>query len=279
MSVDLRALQLKELEILKAVADVCERHGLCYFLDGGTCLGAIRHKGFIPWDDDIDVGMPRPDYEKFLTIADQELAPHHIAVMRGEDTPHSTRMFLKVHDTETTYIRPNYQSSDVWQGVNIDIFPYDGYPDSEREAKFMRKKLDWLRRLDVARRWPQPRDTLLQKIKYLIAIFIRKLPLNFFHKMRWKVMTKHSPETSQRSFMEVFGRLYVYPSDCVLRTEKHLFEDREFPCPADYETYLTLHYGDWRTLPPESERGLKHEGLYISLDKPYATRWWETEST
>ena len=276
METDIRAIQLKELEILKAVAEVCERHGLRYFLDGGTCLGAVRHQGFIPWDDDIDVGMPRQDYEKFRAVAPEELAPHHIGVVDSEKTVHNHRMFLKVHDTRTTFISPSEVMPDMWHGINIDIFPYDGYPADRWEAWRMRKELRVLWRVDYARRCPLPDRKPIDKLKRGVAAVIKLVfPHDWPHNRRTKLFTRYAPEACERSFMEVFGDLYIYPSDCILRTEKMPFEDAQFPCPADYETYLTIHYGDWRKLPPEEKRVAKHNGIHISLDKSYLDRWWE----
>lgn len=118
-----------QLEMLKAFAAVCEKLGISYFLDGGTLLGAVRHKGFIPWDDDIDVGMLRADYERFFAEG-QALLPEHYFIQNISTDPQYTANFAKMRDSRTTYIETTLGRKRINHGVFIDIFVLDYYPEN-----------------------------------------------------------------------------------------------------------------------------------------------------
>ena len=135
----LRQLQLVELDILKQFLEICEKHALTYYMLGGTLLGAVRHKGFIPWDDDIDIGMPRPDYEKFLKLATYDLKPpyqlHTLFQNRGEYNYY----YARVENPETRVLR-KMAIEDVHIPAWIDVFPLDGVPnDAHNRDKWIRK--------------------------------------------------------------------------------------------------------------------------------------------
>ena len=137
-------LQKRLLVILKEFARVCGKHNLRYFLNGGTCLGAIRHKGFIPWDDDVDVMMPREDYEKFLTLQyEYEGTPYFIQSWKSD--PRYTYGFAKLRDSSTTFIEDFYRNHRINHGVWIDIFPLDGMAKKPipREKCAKRVKFMW----------------------------------------------------------------------------------------------------------------------------------------
>ena len=136
-------LQKKELELFKAFARVCEKHGLRYFLVGGSALGAIRHKGFIPWDDDIDVGMPRKDYDKFMELQSEfEGTPYFIQNYKTD--PCYVYNYGKLRDSSTTFIEYTYKNHRINHGVWVDIFPIDGFskemkPREKFKGKLLRK--------------------------------------------------------------------------------------------------------------------------------------------
>ncbi len=129
----LRKLQLVELDILKLFSEICEKHGLRYYLVGGTMLGAVRHEGFIPWDDDVDVGMPRPDYEKLLTIVREEL-PDGYDFLHYKQNEEYKRYFsrlvnrnVKIHNASNTKL--------IVENAWVDIFPFDGMPSGNLMQK------------------------------------------------------------------------------------------------------------------------------------------------
>lgn len=138
---NLRKLQLAELEILKDFIRVCNELKLTYFLDSGTLLGCIRHEGFIPWDDDIDVSMPREDYEIFLEKG-QALLKREYFLQSYKTEPNYTLNFAKIRNSNTTFIESSVKDLNINHGIFIDIFPIDGYkPDRKIENYINEKKI------------------------------------------------------------------------------------------------------------------------------------------
>lgn len=128
---DKRELQLKLCDILYAVAKICEEHDIRYYLDGGTTLGAVRHKGFIPWDDDIDIVMPRPDFEYFLKIANEKL-PEYYEVRTHKTHPGGhVYPWAKIEDGRTTVVVDWQRHLNYKGGIFIDLFPLDGLPGNK----------------------------------------------------------------------------------------------------------------------------------------------------
>ena len=121
-----------ELEILTNVAEFCDKHEIQYFLAYGTLIGAVRHKGFIPWDDDIDIWMPRADYNRFLKIYNKENSDSQYKVISPYDKI-SRHTFVKVVDTRTVKIESGIDYSNGYLGIDVDIFPLDGQPDNDKD--------------------------------------------------------------------------------------------------------------------------------------------------
>ena len=130
---ELKAIQKIEFEILCKFADICDKHEFRYFLDAGTLLGAVRHKGFIPWDDDIDVGMPRKDYDEFIKIGQRELGELYFLQTKETD-PKAPFSFAKVRKQGTEFIEWNKRHIKMNHGIFIDVFPYDLLPESESQS-------------------------------------------------------------------------------------------------------------------------------------------------
>ena len=118
-----------EIELLLSFIEITKKYNLKYFLLGGTCLGAVRHNGFIPWDDDIDVGLPREDYEVFLKVAQAEL-PENVFLQNGNTDPEYTLNFAKLRNSDTTFMEQSFKNYKINHGVYIDVFPLDGYKNS-----------------------------------------------------------------------------------------------------------------------------------------------------
>ncbi|MCD7712779.1 MAG: LicD family protein [Firmicutes bacterium] len=141
---NLRACQLRQVELLCHVRNICEKHGLQYWLDGGTLLGAVRHKGFIPWDDDLDIVMPQEDLQKFITIAQQELS-QDIFLQTAETDPSTPHLFAKLRDMNSLFIEFRDDFKEEYQkGIYLDIFGFVPYPSVSppRITKFITKKIN-----------------------------------------------------------------------------------------------------------------------------------------
>lgn len=231
---NLRELQLTELEILKEFSRFCKRNGLKYFLSSGSLLGAIRHKGFIPWDDDIDVYMPYEDYNKFMAMYPSD--SRYMAADWNKEEQYFFP-FGKLIDRETVLLHPGYPLQGV-MGAYIDIFPLGGYSDKESP------KLFWERNVILDECW----------YDYYIAKDILG---------DWVPDIRHSiiSERYQHSFYdsETAGARHRLPGIrpwCVRKgiyeeTVDVEFEGEMFDAPAGYDELLTVRYGDYMKMPPK----------------------------
>lgn len=255
---DIEKIKKITLDILIDVADFCERNNITYFLACGTLLGAIRHKGFIPWDNDIDIMIPRPDYKRFLDTYNGDYR-----LCKPESGMY---YFAKVYDPNTVLYEKgmDYKKYDPL-GLYIDIFPLDGIVNDEKEIERIMKKSLIL-------------ETLLRLSNQ--PVFYRKNPVKAFNRIIPRII-------GSRNLVKMIERnaqKYDYDeSDYVIRVrntingftgalEKEVygkeykeFEDHMFCVPKGYDKWLTRFYGDYMKLPPEEKR-IIHEYECYSLD-------------
>lgn len=261
--VNLRPIWDALLEVYKVFADICERHGLRYCADTGTALGAIRHKGFIPWDDDMDIQMPRPDYEKFIEIAKREL-PKGYAWLDKNNCASYHQGFGKVIVTDEQVVNCVAAESglQLGQGIFIDIFPLDGYPNSPFERKWRRIQnylVDF--RIKYNQGW-HGNTTTRGKIAYLIGLFL--LPFNYrirnhreqveFYEKRAKKYAFGSTQQCVSIGVCCYNDDKPYPLNYFGVRREVPFEHTQMFVQEDAEAYLTLMFGDYLQLPPEDKR-------------------------
>ncbi|MGP1464269.1 MAG: LicD family protein [Prevotella koreensis] len=247
-----------QIDILSDIATFCETNGIRYFLAYGTLLGAVRHKGYIPWDDDIDIIMPRPDYERFCKeYRDNE--KDYYEILNSYTDVSCYINFTKVHDTRTRF-QERYSKENNY-GVFVDVFPLDGYIDKRQMVKCHRlfrlihyKSLKW----------------------YIGNSFIKNIALTILRTILWpfdirSLLNKLESESKRKPFE---GSEYVYffsektePIKKELFDEYTytLFEKQQYRIPKRYDELLTLQYGDYMKLPPEEQRVNKHQ----------AKAWWK----
>lgn len=255
-------LQSCEIEMVKVFLQICERHNLKYFMAGGTFLGAVRHKGFIPWDDDIDIGMYRGDYERFLTIAEEELrAPYKIQTYKNCPTHH----YIFSHIVDTRYKVKRLGSIDQRQEyVWIDIFPYDGLPKGIIRSFFVYSNLLFYRfcyhmayfdRINIAR---TDRALWQKALLRLLGVFYK---LVRFDKEKWTIkiddtLKKQSIEKCDKimSFMGVKLQKEIFPKSIYDDLIDYQFEDLTMKGPRNYKRVLSQMYGDYMKIPPEDKR-------------------------
>lgn len=270
-------IQTHLLKMLKDFIKVAEKHNLRYFVNGGTCLGAIRHKGFIPWDDDVDVMMPRSDYDKFLTLQNEfKDTPYFIQTWRTD--PHYVYCFAKLRDSSTTYIENYYAAHRINHGMWIDIFPIDGmsYKEKKREKCAKRVKFVWYE--SYMSYLPQ----LTRKFKK--ETFFKDLGLNIvggltyifdiFH-FRQRIIERHCRHYSFDK--AVLAGLYFDFDTKHAAMDKHIFdeftlmdfEDIKVRVPKDYDKYLTMLFGDYMTPPPKEKQVGQHKNKGYSLTEGY----------
>ena len=270
-------LQQKQLDILKAFIRVCDKHNLTYFLVYGTALGAIRHKGFIPWDDDIDVGMPRADYEKYIQLqSEYEGTPYFIQTFKSD--PCYIYNYAKLRDSSTTFLENAFKNHRINQGVFIDVFPVDGMSKEEgdREKIGKKNKFIWrqvyfsylpaLRRKVHKRTWFK--DILLNIVAGLFYVF----DIAHYRNKRVERFVRQVSFEEAKMAGIMFGftwRINCMPADIFRETIKVPFEDIEVKVVKDYDRYLTLLYKDYMKFPPKEQQVGHHYNSGVSLEQGY----------
>lgn len=266
--IDTNKLQLKLLDIMVEFHKVCIQHNLRYYLLGGSMLGAVRHKGFIPWDDDMDVGMPREDYEKFLKLP-QDVWPNNLQV----NTPYISKNwiipFSKLVDTNTTLVEEGI-TGPVVGGIYLDVFPLDGAGNNMLHAKFRYMIFAIKRRLIVYNLIKEEKSNPLEK---LIQKYAKKQNAEKLHIKLEKWMKKINYDNSKiiGNYAGAWGTNEFMIKDIMGKPKLYQFEEHSFYGVNNYDDYLTSLYGDYMELPPMNKRVSHHIIVYISLSYSYNT--------
>lgn len=252
---DLRKLQLLEFKILLEFKRICEKHNLRYFLIGGTLLGAVRHKGFIPWDDDIDVGMPREDYEIFKVIAKEELGEEYFFQTYETDSGYAN-LFGKIRLNGTEYLEKANQHCLKHKGIWIDVMPLDKVPESkifQNGMVFLHTLLQYLILLkyDYVIDWPV---SIPKKLCFIILKIVSLItPKKYLLHLRERVCD-YSNKSESKSMLGNSDVRKNMPITIFEKTTKLDFEGAMFSVPGDYTSYLHILYGNYMDLPPKEER-------------------------
>ncbi len=255
----IQEIQAVSLEILKSVTDLCEEQGLRYALIYGTLIGAVRHHGYIPWDDDVDIMMPRPDYDKLLAYLANHKLPH-LSVFNRETCPGYPYMISRVSDDR--YILEMENEDSVGMGVFIDVYPYDGLGTSKEEAIRFGKKGDRLSSLcyQATRKHfaIETTSSLPRKIlKYPAFVVSKLIGKDFFQKRLAKLGGAKDYESSAYIGCVIWlswGEKDIFPRAWFDETIKMPFENYTFRVPKHYDEVLRHEYGDYMQLPPEKDR-------------------------
>lgn len=248
----LRQCQLVQLHLLYVLDAVCKELNLTYFLDSGSALGAARHNGFIPWDDDLDVGMPKEDYRRFLKEA-SKILPSDVILQKPSDCPHQTIPFAKLRDTKSYYCEcaNNISTADP-SGIYLDIFPFEEMPEIGVSAqKFIKRMISssWYRtryfrhlcsRGFFAALVCAPLGLCCNAIHACLRLFVGFLRLVL-------------PSRSTYSLFETIFHKHYKTAD-LYPVSTHAFEDGDFPVPHNLDAHLRAQYGDWHWIPPPDQR-------------------------
>lgn len=265
-------LQNKLLDILKWFHNTCQEYNLRYYALGGTMLGAARHKGFIPWDDDIDVGMPRNDYEMFNKLFGDKCTDHYYVETINTDAEDFIYGYTKVYDTNTTFTEKARMN--VKRGVYIDVFPLDGVSDSMNNVDAFYRPIERKYHLLVAMTCGiSKRRKLYKNIAILLARMVPNLILD-----KKKMIRDLDKMCKSKNYDEckIIGNLLgnwgmkeIMPKEYIGVPQLYEFENFVIFGVEKYDKYLSHLYGDWRKLPPVEDQVSHHDCVECNLNKSY----------
>lgn len=254
--IELAELKKIQLEILDRLHEFCTENDIHYWLDNGTLLGAIRHKGYIPWDDDIDVGMLRPDFDKFMQLFNDKNTRYKCYSV--ENNEKFGYPFGKLLDTETVLYEPDEKG--MKSCVNIDIFVYDNAPEDDKIVDKMYKKRDIYRAMNNIRVFHVLRHDRFsgRLIKKILNVLLLPFPRYYFTKKMAKNATLYrDAETSRIGNFTSITRILCDKS-LVSESVDVEFEGKTYKAPIGYDEWLRAFYGDYMQLPPEEKRVPHH---------------------
>ncbi len=261
-------LQRKELEIFSVFDEICKQLSIPYFLVCGSALGAEKYQGFIPWDDDLDIGMFRRDYERFLKEA-PSLLPEHLFLQTAETDPEFPQIYAKLRDSRTTFLEKAVAHRKMHHGIYIDLFPLDGYPKNVKEAKKLerKKRIGSVLLLSAAEIPRSPRAKFVCRLLRLLG----------FHKRTAKtakrlnaLYSRYPAESSELicNHGNWQGVLEYAPREQYKDGKEARFEGIRVRIPAEIDAYLTQKYGSWREDLKEEEKKGHHTHLICDTTRP-----------
>lgn len=268
---ELKKIQKVNLEMAQYFVDFCKSHDLlCYFCGGGA-IGAIRHKGFIPWDDDLDFFMPRRDYDRLAELWETGPQKDKFVLLRPTLTNHDRNSFTTIRNVQTTFIKTYQEDLDIPHGIQLDIFPLDTAPEKQAERK---KQKIWAMIYAIYRSQQVPQNHG-KAMELAGKLLLNSVPAKTKYKI-WryaeKQMTKYNDNPTNFVTELCVGPRYmgnVYPAKDFESAVWVPFEDTEMPIPVGYDNYLSQVFGDYMQLPPEKDQVSHHEAVYIDPEHPY----------
>ncbi len=261
-----RNLQLKILEMVKYLDQFCKENNIEYYIIYGSCLGAVRHKGFIPWDDDFDIGMTLENYNKFVDLCKTQLDTNKYFLQTLDTDPNYYLSFAKLRDINTTLIEEKNKGISIQYGVYVDIFPIVGIPKN----KFSRKMQAINRAFALSANINVINSKFLYSIfKLILAVFGKQKLLRYCSKQAIKYSCKDYDEWC--SIFDGDGLNLNSTTKSIMGKPTYVpFEDTFLPIPEKYDEYLTHIYGDYMQIPtPEQIKAKEHTAYVLDLNHSY----------
>ena len=264
-------LQAKCLEMAEYFVQFCKENDLLCYLCGGGAIGTLRHKGFIPWDDDLDFFMPRKDYEKLAQLWPQK-ADSRYQLSKSNENYIDRNLFITIRDTQTTCIKPYQQDLDIPHGLALDVLPLDYYPTNELSRK-KQVIAALVYSLFCAQTIPEKHGGIM---KWGSQVLLALVPSKKLRYKIWKKaeaeMTIYTKEESDGITELCSGPYYMKKKYPISSFEAALwlpFEDTELPIPIGYDAYLKTAFGDYMTPPPVEKQVAHHDAVLVDLEKSY----------
>ena len=266
----LKEVKKAELNILSTVDDFCQKNNIKYSLAYGTLLGAVRHKGFIPWDDDIDIWMTRENYNKFIRVWKQN--PVQGYILQNTDLEEDfSQNFTKIRKDNTAFIQNEEEkTTNYHKGLFIDIFPLDRV--AKTPSKIAVQKLYAMLTMLFYRKYAPPTEKGLKK--YISEFFLKIVPKSKYENARKYFENKYlflsgDVDCSWLSNSTYRDLSIYYDSDMMDDYTFLQFEGRNFMSVSKWDHALKMQYGDYMQLPPEEDRVWKHHPIFIDLNNNY----------
>ena len=265
---ELRRAQLKQLEMYRYFKEFCEANSLTFFFCGGCCIGTLRHGGFIPWDDDIDVFMPRADYERLFALWKEKESNERFALLRTTPDFFSGNIFMTLVDKSTTCVKPYQRNLDIPHGYPLDIMPLDACPDGF--SRKLQKMHALIYSLFCAQVVPENHGGMISlAAKILLGVFRGKRIRTKIWQRSERKMTKYKLEDCSKITELCAGPHYMqneYPKEAFASAVYKPFEGIDSPIPVGYDAYLKMAFGDYMSLPPKEKQKPHHDTVFSDID-------------
>ena len=269
---ELKDIQKKSLEMLLYFKKICDENNLTFYFCGGCCIGSIRHKGFVPWDDDIDVFMKRDDYETLKKIWNKVADTEKYTCNFPSKSLHTRNLFATINDNNTTFIKTHQADLDINHGLVIDVLPLDGSPDS----RFRRKiQIFWALVYSVfcAQMIPTNHGKFVSLIgKVILGIVPSQKFRYLIYKFANKQMTKYKIEDCSNITELCSGPVYMqneYLKEIFSKAIYADFEGYKLPIPVGYDRYLKMVFGDYMKMPPKDKQVPHHDACFCDMNNSY----------
>lgn len=268
---ELDKLHQLELKIALEIVRICKQNGVRCFLIYGSLLGAVRHRGFIPWDDDLDIAMPREDYVRFIRVFQQQTNSEVYFLENWDTEPEFGLSFSKVKLNNTIFEEYSIKNTKTHKGISVDVFPLDLLPNDPKCIRKTAKRLLWLGKMYKFRLNYLPTDPENKNQYYvskMIGLLSRCIPQKMLRRWIEKEEQRYDndPAAEMTTFLSgAYNCRDIYNKNLIEEIINHEFEEEMLPIPAQYDAILSKIYGNYMTLPPAEKQVLRHNAERIEF--------------